>query len=164
MSVHKGYCLQNLKISVGSQIFLARLAQTSNCPPLPAGSYGQPQRRGRGALLQLCLSQAPEPVRSQTLVVPLLGPSAHATWADRQAEREITGEKEHVPLNQPPTQPRHSCEALKRQTLADQLLGKYSDSSPRAYLPLPALFPGPNTPPTEDNIKFDSLIVFLIDI
>ena len=98
------------------------------------------------------------------VVVPLLGPSAHATWADRQAEREITGEKAHAPLNQPPTRPRHSREALERQTLADQLLGKHSDSNPHAYLPLPALFPGPNTPPTEDNIKFDSLIVFLIDI
>ena len=98
------------------------------------------------------------------VVVPLLGPSAHATWADRQAEREITGEKAHAPLNQPHTRPRHSREALERQTQADQLLDKHSDSNPHAYLPLPALFPGPNTPPTEDNIKFDSLIVFLIDI
>lgn len=96
MSVHRGYCLQNLKVSAGSQIFLAGLAQTSNCPALPAGSRGRPQRRGRGTLLQLCsavLSQAPGPVRSWTLVVALLGPSAHATWADKQAEREITGER-----------------------------------------------------------------------
>ena len=97
LSVHRGYCLQNLKVSAGSQIFLAGLAQTSSRPALPAGSHGRPQRRGWGALLHAalfcCLSQAPGPVRSWTLVVALLGPSAHATWADRQAERETTGER-----------------------------------------------------------------------